>query len=39
MRWSVNGGSVCDVPTVGRSQGKPGLKREGGCRRDDDRRK
>ncbi len=28
-----------ELPTMGCSQGKPGLKREGGCRRDGDRRK
>lgn len=33
-RWSVNGGGAHDLPTVGCSPGKPGLKREGGCRRD-----
>ncbi|MGY3584125.1 hypothetical protein ACVIGB_006816 [Bradyrhizobium sp. USDA 4341] len=28
-----------DLPTVGYSQSEPGLKREGGCRRDGHRRK
>jgi hypothetical protein len=32
--WSVNGGGTYGLPTVGCSQGEPGLKREGGCRRD-----